>query len=481
MAYPVISAVANVLAHAPGLVRYGSRPLRDIQRDPAVLDRIAARLRSYPEALGYPPNQAYIGNLDPDALGQIPRPWFVRALPGAAREGPFGVIIPEPEVLCLLKAVDRAGLVCLVPQFFERLRELLLRDGLFTDGELAALKPTPQAAVEESLRRGEGVPLWDGAEVAGCVLRAHEEDEALSANVLLENLTCKATGVLALKCLLRQVEGRTEPGDIPFIVSGSEEAVGDRYQRGGGSIAKAIGEEAGLGAATGMDVKAFCASTLYALMTAAAYVQAGLFERVVVVSGGSLVKLGMKYRAHVEKGMPILEDVLAGVAVLVERANGRDPVVRLDTLSYHRIDAGSSQQAIYRALAIDPLEKAGYRLTDVDKYVTEMHNPEVTEPAGGGDVPAGNYRMIAALGVLRNEMPKEGIPRFVAEHGIPGYAPTQGHIASAVCYLAHARQAMRMGKLRRALFMAKGSLFLGRMTQLSDGLSFLVEAGSPGT
>lgn len=89
--------------------------------------------------------------------------------------------------------------------------------------------------------------------------------------------------------------------------------------------------------------------------------------------------------------------------------------------------------------------------------------------------------MIAALGVLREEMPKEGIPRFFAEHGIPGYAPTQGHIASAVCYLAHARRAMRMGKLRRALFMAKGSLFLGRMTQLSDGLSFLVEAESART
>lgn len=481
MAYPVISAVANVLAHAPGLVRYGSRPLRDIQRDPAVLNRIAAHLRSYSEALSYPPNQAYIGNLDPDALSQIPRPWFARALPGAAREGPFGVIISEPEVLCLLKAVDRVGLVCLVPEFLERLPESLPQDGLFTRRELAALQPTPRAAVEATLRKGEGVPLWNGTEVVGCVLRAHEDDEALTANVLLENLICKATGVLALKCLLREVRGQTDSGEIPFIISGSEEAVGDRYQRGGGNLAKAIGEEAGLTAATGMDIKAFCASALYAVLTAATYVQAGLFERVVVVSGGSLVKLGMKYRAHVEKSMPILEDVLAGVAVLVERANGKDPVVRLDTLSYHRIDAGSSQQAIVKALAIDPLEKAGYRLTDVDKYVTEMHNPEVTEPAGSGDVPRGNYRMIAALGVLREEMPKEGIPRFFAEHGIPGYAPTQGHIASAVCYLAHARRAMRMGKLRRALFMAKGSLFLGRMTQLSDGLSFLVEAESART
>jgi hypothetical protein len=29
--------------------------------------------------------------------------------------------------------------------------------------------------------------------------------------------------------------------------------------------------------------------------------------------------------------------------------------------------------------------------------------------------------------------------------------------------------------MRRALFMAKGSLFLGRMTEASDGVSFILE------
>ena len=59
---------------------------------------------------------------------------------------------------------------------------------------------------------------------------------------------------------------------------------------------------------------------------------------------------------------------------------------------------------------------------------------------------------------------------------MPGFAPTQGHIASAVCYLAHARAAMRAGTMRRALFMAKGSLFLGRLTESSDGVAVLLEA-----
>jgi betaine reductase len=35
---------------------------------------------------------------------------------------------------------------------------------------------------------------------------------------------------------------------------------------------------------------------------------------------------------------------------------------------------------------------------------------------------------------------------------------------------------MMDGRMNRAMFLAKGSLFLGRMTQMSDGLSFVLEA-----
>ena len=325
-------------------------------------------------------------------------------------------------------------------------------------------------------RSGEAIPLFLDGHVVGAIGRGHEEDEALTANVLLENLAGKATGVLALRRLLKMVDGRVGPGDVDFVLAGSEEAVGDRYQRGGGNLAKAIAESAGVTTATGFDVKAFCASTLYAVFNAAALVQAGVFSHVAVVAGGSLAKLGMKYRAHVAKQMPILEDVLAGVAILVERGRPGDPVIRLDTVGLHTIATGSAQQAIVEALVIKPLAKAGYRLSDIDRYATEMHNPEVTEPSGSGDVPRGNYRLIAALGAMRGEIPRDGINDFIARHGMPGYAPTQGHIASAVCYLAHALRAMRAGTMRRALFMAKGSLFLGRMTEASDGVSFLVES-----
>ena len=474
--FPVITAVANVLAHAPGLVRYGSKPLRDLAKNPGLGAALAARLRGYEAAVAYAPNQAYIGNREPETLRALPRPWFAAPDPGASSDGAFGDFIDEAELLGLLKLCDRARLVQVDADTLAAAGERLARRGLVTPAEMSGVAPGSRDAIRKLVESGEAIPLWLDGSVAGSIARAHEEDEALTANVLLENLAAKSTGVLALRRLLRQVEARLGPDDIEFVIAGSEEAVGDRYQRGGGNLAKAIAEAARVGRATGFDVKSFCASTLYGVFNAAALIQAGVFSRVVVVAGGSLAKLGMKYRAHVAKEMPILEDVLAGIAVLIERSTGADPCIRLDTLGMHTIATGSSQQAVVEALVMGPLARAGCRLRDVDRYATEMHNPEVTEPAGSGDVPAGNYRLIAALGALRGELAREEIPEFITAHGLPGYAPTQGHIASAVCYLAHALRAMRAGKMKRALFMAKGSLFLGRMTEAADGVSFLVEA-----
>ena len=476
MTFPTITAVANVLAHAPGLVRYGSKPLRDIAQDPSTLDAITARLRTHVDAVGYGPNQAFIGNVEPEMLASRARPWWRSLDGGASSRGAFGDLVDEAELLGLLKLCDRARLVHLDAATLGAAAHRLGERGLVTAAEMEALAPTEPARIAALCRDGEAIPLTLGGHVVGAMARGHEQDEALTANVLLENLCGKATGVLALRRLLRMVEGRVAPDEIDFVLAGSEEAVGDRYQRGGGNLAKAIAESAGLATATGFDVKAFCASTLYAVFNAAALIQAGVFSRVAVVAGGSLAKLGMKYRAHVAKDMPILEDVLAGIAILVERPGADGPRIRLDAVGLHTIATGSAQQAIVEALVVKPLDRAGYRLRDIDRYATEMHNPEVTEPSGSGDVPKGNYRLIAALGAMRGEIPRDGINDFVARHGMPGYAPTQGHIASAVCYLAHALRAMRAGKIRRALFMAKGSLFLGRMTEASDGVSFILEA-----
>lgn len=56
-----------------------------------------------------------------------------------------------------------------------------------------------------------------------------------------------------------------------------------------------------------------------------------------------------------------------------------------------------------------------------------------------------------------------------------GWAPTQGHIPSGVPYMGHLRDEMLEGVTNRAMIIGKGSLFLGRMTNLFDGVSFVVQ------
>ena len=200
-----------------------------------------------------------------------------------------------------------------------------------------------------------------------------------------------------------------------------------------------------------------------------------MFERVAVVAGCSLAKLGMKYQGHLRHQQPVLEDVLVGAAMIVADDDGRSPRLRLDALGRHTVSAGSSQKAILEALVAEPLERLGLKFADVDKYATELQNPELTEPSGSGNVPLLNYRSIAGLAALRKEIAPADVDGFVRRHGLPGFSPTQGHIASAIPFLGHALDGLREGPLRRVLLLAKGSLFLGRMTQMADGLSVLLE------
>jgi betaine reductase len=245
-------------------------------------------------------------------------------------------------------------------------------------------------------------------------------------------------------------------------------------------MAKAVAEAAGLGQASGADVKDFCAAPVPALVMAASLVAAGVFSRVAVVAGGSLAKLGMKFEGHLSHDLPVLEDVIGGAACLVEAGDGQAPTIRLDAVGRHRVSAGGSAPQVMEALAVEPLARLGLPMTAVDDYATELHNPEITEPQGSGDVAARNYRTLAALAARNGDIAREEIPAFVVAHGLPGFAPTQGHLASALCYLPHAVARLTTGDAARVMLLAKGSLFLGRMSQLSDGMSVLLERSGEG-
>ena len=184
----------------------------------------------------------------------------------------------------------------------------------------------------------------------------------------------------------------------------------------------------------------------------------------------------MKFQGALDRGVPVLEDVLAGMAALVGPAEDAAPVIRLDAVGRHQIGSGSSQQALLTDIVVRPLEVLGRRITEVDRYSTELHDPEITEPAGGGDVADRNYRMLGGARGDARRARQGGDPRVSPRaYGLPGFAPTQGHIASAVPWLPHALDRLADGELRSTMLMAKGSLFLGRMTQLWDGASIMLE------
>jgi hypothetical protein len=172
--------------------------------------------------------------------------------------------------------------------------------------------------------------------------------------------------------------------------------------------------------------------------------------------------------------MPVLEDCLGAVAVLLRRgASG--PAVRLDAVGKHSVAAGGTNQQIFEELVFRPLEEAGLKVTDVGAFGTELHNPELTEPQGSGDVPLRNYKMIAALAARKKHIDRSEIDQFLAQRSFAGFAPTQGHIASGICLVPHVLSQMAAGQLSRAQLVAKASLFLGKMSSLSDGASVLLE------
>ena len=78
----------------------------------------------------------------------------------------------------------------------------------------------------------------------------------------------------------------------------------------------------------------------------------------------------------------------------------------------------------------------------------------------------------------RGEISREELPQFVTQHGVTGFAPTQGHIPSGVPLLGYIRDNILAEKMQRAMIIGKGSLFLGRMTDLFDGISFIIESNS---
>ncbi|MCL2500810.1 MAG: glycine/sarcosine/betaine reductase complex component C subunit beta [Defluviitaleaceae bacterium] len=490
MKFPVLKGAGYALIQANDMVLHqGSTQTNERHLAPGsdYLTDLLKHFRTFEAAVNYPPNQVYIGNLPPKALNDIPRPWY-EIKPGEGnspdcavneaqgRIGKHGEIMPQDEFLGLVKIVDAFDLVLLEERFARDVADKLKSHpaiGGWKSLEKLTKNPVDAMTVAEQTENHGAEPMYHENVLVGCVKKAHAFDAALTSHVMFENLISKASAAFALALLLQKTG--LDPSSVDYVIECSEEACGDMNQRGGGNFAKAIGEVNGLVNATGSDTRGFCAAPVHALVEAAALVQSGIYKNVVVVAGGSVAKLGMNAKDHVKKGLPVLEDVLGAFAAHIGEDDGTSPIFRTDIVGRHTIGSGASPQAVTQAIVADPLDRAGLKIGDIDTFSVEMQNPEVTEPAGAGDVPKANYKMIAALGVMRKEFERTELNDVVERIAMPGFAPTQGHIPSGVPFLAHCKDRMLAGELNRAMIVGKGSLFLGRLTNLFDGVSFVLE------
>jgi betaine reductase len=476
----VIKGTGYVLIHTPDFVIHNGTTQtteRIVNPESDYLKALPSFIRSYEQAVFYPPNQVYLGTITPEELADYEVPWYDKKVPGAKRFCKQGELMPEDEFIGLIQICDTFDLVVLEKEFTRAVKEKLSVHPLMAEDMFSKLKDGAEPSeILEFVEKEHAEPLYFNDGLVGYVKRAHDVDDNLSAHILLENLAYKASGVLALLHLVQNAG--IEKSEIDYVIDCSEEACGDMNQRGGGNFAKAQAEIAGLINATGSDTRGFCAGPAHAVIEAAALVKAGAYDSVAVFAGGTTAKLGMNGKDHIKKDIPVLEDVMGGFAVLISKNDGVNPEINLDMIGRHKVGTGSSPQAVISSLVTEPLDRAGLKISDVGKYAAEMQNPDVTKPAGAGDVPEANYKMIAALGVKRGEIERTAIADFVKEHGMTGWAPTQGHIPSGVPYLGFAREDILQGKIDKAMIIGKGSLFLGRMTNLFDGVSFILQKNS---
>ena len=476
----VIKGASYVLVHTPDMVLYNGTTQtteRIVNPDSEYLKEVPNNLRSFKEAVEYWPNQTYIGNVHPDELAQVEFPWYDKNKEGADRFGKYGEIMPQEEFLFLVQASDMFEVVRLDKEFVARHKDAFAANPIISEDIVEKVHEGVELSeIEHFVNEEHAEGLYHDGKLVGCVKRAHDIDVNLSAHVMHENLMSKASSVLALLYAVRNAG--IDKADVEYVIDCAEEACGDMNQRGGGNFAKAAAEVAGLVSATGSDARGFCAAPAHAVIEAAALVKSGAYKTVVVTSGGCTAKLGMNGKDHIKKGLPILEDCLGGFAVVISENDGVNPEIDLNMLGRHSVGTGSAPQAVIGSLVTDSLDKAGMKIPDIDKYSPEMQNPDITKPAGAGDVPLANYKMIAALAVKRGVLDKKELAAFTKEHGLTGWAPTQGHIPSGVPYIGFAREDILDGKIRNAMIIGKGSLFLGRMTNLFDGVSFVIHGNT---
>ena len=130
---------------------------------------------------------------------------------------------------------------------------------------------------------------------------------------------------------------------------------------------------------------------------------------------------------HLEKGIPILEDVLGKLSVIFSRAKTGEPVCN----RFGHVSPGShgtSRQAMADRSPRSRWRKRGMKLTDVDHYAVELRRSGMPRPRAAATCPELVACVRAAAGGMRGQIRKDQIEDFCRTRGRYGYAPNQGRV-----------------------------------------------------
>src|SRR5918996_5654796 len=113
-----IEGVSYSLTHVPDLVRYGSKPSREIRANQQLGEELKKKLRSFAATTAYAPHQVYIGNITPQELSRLPQPWYDKLIEDAMVKGRFGDLVDQDQFYSLLAGADQFNLVTFEENWF---------------------------------------------------------------------------------------------------------------------------------------------------------------------------------------------------------------------------------------------------------------------------------------------------------------------------------------------------------------------------
>src|SRR5665648_1102176 len=130
----VIKGNSYVLIHAPDFMMQNGTTQsmeRIVNPESEYLKALPSHIRSFEQAVSYPPNQVYLGRLRPEELNDYETPWYDKEVKDANRFCKYGELLSEDEFIGLIKICDVFDLVILEKNFTSLVKEKLSTHPLF--------------------------------------------------------------------------------------------------------------------------------------------------------------------------------------------------------------------------------------------------------------------------------------------------------------------------------------------------------------